>query len=93
MMDITISLTDNEVKCLENDLLDIQEWVEQAVRNKVESCKSRLVQEWVPKLMNDESVATIPANESELISAIMVREDYKTRVQRKLEEDNKQRGA
>jgi len=92
-MDITISLTDNEVKCLENDLLDIQEWVEQAVRNKVESCKSRLVQEWVPKLMNDESVATIPANESELISAIMVREDYKTRVQRKLEEDNKQRGA
>jgi len=78
-MNITVSLTDEEVKCLENDLMDVQKWVEDLVKNKVESCKKRMVDEWVPKLLQDPEVTVISASESELVDQILAHKNYKKR--------------
>lgn len=79
MMDITITLSDEEVKCLENDLLDIEEWVQNAVKGKVSSCKQRMICEWTSRLMNDKDVSSIPTDEGHLIDLIVNRPDYKDR--------------
>lgn len=88
-MDITVKLTDDDVKCLKNDLLDIDQWVQDAVKGKVEQCKKRMIQEWTPKLMNDPDVSTIPADEKQLIDLVVSRVDYKDRLTK--EEEQKQR--
>ena len=38
-------------------------------------------QEWIPKLMADDSVDSIPADEDELIALIVARDDYKNRTE------------
>ena len=82
-MDITKrTLTTTEESVLKNDLLDIQEWVNEAINGKVNNCKKRMIAEWTPKLMADDSVSSIPANEDELIAMILARDDYKNRTER-----------
>jgi len=88
-MDITITLSDDDLKCLNNDLLDVEQWVQDAVKGKIAQCKKRMVQQWTPRLMNDPNVTTIPASEKELIDVVVARSDYKDR--KTLEEEQKQR--
>lgn len=78
-MNITVTLTEDEVKCLENDLLDIEEWVQNAVKEKVKNCKSRILEEWVPKLLQDPEVSTISGDENQLITQIITHKNYKNR--------------
>ena len=84
-MEIIITLSDNDIKALENDLLDIEEWVHGAVGGKINSCKKRLISEWQPKLFADPAVENIPADESAFINLVVSRDDYKNRVQREQE--------
>ena len=82
-MDITKrTLTSTEETVLKNDLLDIQAWVTAAIDGKVNNCKKRMIAEWTPKLMADDSVDSIPADEDKLIEMIIARSDYKSRVDR-----------
>ena len=83
----TITITDVDQKALENDLIDIQEWIEQALRSKINNCKKRMEREWTPRLQADPIVETIPANRDALILIIVEREDYKNRVQREVENE------
>ena len=82
----TITLTSTEETALKNDLLDINDWIQEAITGKVHNCKKRMVNEWRPILFDDESVASIPANDDDLIALIIARSDYKTRVERDAEE-------
>ena len=85
---ITINLTDAEEACLKNDLLDIDDWAQKAIKGKLNNCKKRLLREWTTKLLDDPTVATMPANETDLIALIMARPDYKDRAAReRLESD------
>ena len=85
-MDITKrTLTTTEESVLKNDLLDVQDWVTKAIDGKVNNCKKRMIAEWTPKLMADDSVSSIPANEDELIAMILARDDYKNRTERDAE--------
>tara|TARA_R110002126_G_scaffold77229_2_gene192661 strand:- start:7980 stop:8246 length:267 start_codon:yes stop_codon:yes gene_type:complete len=81
-MNITINISDEELKFLENDLPDVQQWVENVVKNKITKCKTRLIEEWVPKFLQDSSVTSISGSDSELISQIMRNENYKNRSSR-----------
>ena len=81
-MDVTITLSDMDEKVLKNDLIDISTWIQDAVTGKINSCKSRMIAEWQPKLFADPAVETIPADENEFIKVVVARDDYKTRVQR-----------
>jgi len=80
-MNITLTLTEEEVKILENDLLDIEEWIENVLRNKISRCKQRLISEWFPKLIQDPKVENIMANENDLLTQIFSHQDYKNREQ------------
>ena len=76
------TLTSTEETVLKNDLLDVQAWVTAAIDGKVNNCKKRMISEWTPKLMADDSVDSIPADEDKLIELIVARSDYKSRADR-----------
>lgn len=42
-MEITVTLTDEEVKALETDMLSIQAWVSNAIHNKARQCIDRII--------------------------------------------------
>ena len=82
-LNITITIDDTNEKVLKNDLLDINQWVQDAVVGKQNNAWKRFQQEWTTKLMNDESFTdAIPSNKTDFINLVTAREDYKTRQQR-----------
>ena len=85
-MDITVTISDVDVKALSNDLADINSWVQEAVKGKIYACKTRLIAEWQPKLFEDPEVNNIPADDAEFINFVVARDDYKNKAQRQSEE-------
>lgn len=88
MLEITITISDLNELALRNDLLDIDKWVQDAVKGKISNCKSRMVRpdgEHIQKLFADPTVETIPANQDALIALIVARPDYKDRATREAE--------
>lgn len=81
-MQIIIDISDSEIRCLEHDLLNIEKWVRDAVKGKINNCKKRLIQQEQSKLFNDPAVKVIPANEDELVAVIVKRSDYLNRAAR-----------
>ena len=85
MADLTVSITLNDTQqaILNNDLLDIQQWIEQAVAGKENNCWKRMQTEWTTKLMNDDSFTDpIPSNQADFIALVTSRDDYQTRTER-----------
>jgi hypothetical protein len=82
-INITITIDDTNEKVLNNDLLDINQWIQDAVVGKQNNCWKRFQQEWTTKLMNDESFTdAIPSNKTDFINLVTARADYQTRQQR-----------
>ena len=83
---IKVEVDDNQQAILNNDLLDINEWVQSAITGKINNCWKRMQQDWTTKLMNDESFKDpIPSNQADFVKLITARSDYKTRKQRDAE--------
>tara|TARA_R110002074_G_scaffold142199_1_gene288657 strand:- start:865 stop:1134 length:270 start_codon:yes stop_codon:yes gene_type:complete len=77
---ITVSISDTDEKVMKNDLLDLNQWVQDAVTGKINNCWKRFQQEWTTKLMNDESFTdAIPSNKTDFVALVTAREDYKNR--------------
>lgn len=82
-LNITITIDDTNEKILKNDLLDINQWVQDAVVGKQNNAWKRFQQEWTTKLMNDESFTdAIPSNKTDFINLVTARADYQTRQQK-----------
>ena len=80
---VTITLNDTQQAILNNDLLDIKTWIEDAVTGKQNNCWKRMQTEWTTKLMNDESFTDpIPSNQADFVTLVTGRSDYKTRAER-----------
>ena len=77
-----IEISSVDESALNNDLLDIDTWVKDALTGKINSCKKRMVKEWLPKLYADKSVESMPATEEGIIELVLKRSDYKSRKQR-----------
>ena len=85
---VTITLNDTQQAIMNNDLLDIKTWIEDAVAGKQNNCWKRMQTEWTTKLMNDESFTDpIPSNQADFVTLVTGRSDYKTRAERD-EENN-----
>ena len=82
MATYTVTLSANDETVLDNDLLDKNAWIQEAVAGKVANAKKRMINEWRPKVFADDSVATIPANDDDFIAMVVARADYKTRAER-----------
>ena len=77
---ITVSISDIDEKIMKNDLLDVNQWVQDAVTGKQNNCWKRFQQEWTTKLMNDASFTdAIPSNQADFVALVTARADYKTR--------------
>ena len=77
---ITVKVSDTDQTVLNNDLLDIDAWVQDAVKGKISNSWKRMQQQWTTKLMNDESFTdSIPSNKADFVKLITSRSDYKDR--------------
>ena len=80
---ITITIDETDQKVLKNDLLDIDQWCQDAIAGKINNCWKRMQSEWTTKLMNDDSFTdSIPSNKTDFVNLITARSDYKTRAER-----------
>ncbi len=78
-MEIKINITDVEEKILLNDLIDIQDWVEKAVKGKVNNCKKRMISGYKSPLVDK--------TDDELVEYIISQLDYKDRKDRELDSE------
>ena len=88
MADLIITVTVNETdqKCLLNNLLDIDDWVQKAMTGKINNCWKRFQREWTTRLMDDETFTDpIPSNKADFCELVMARDDYKDRAARDAE--------
>ena len=77
---LTIKVDDTDQTVLKNDLLDIDAWVQAAMRGKINNAWKRMQTEWTTKLMNDSSLTdSIPSNKADFVKLITARSDYKDR--------------
>ena len=84
---ITVVINDTDQKCMQNDLLDLDKWVQDAVDGKNNNCWKRFRQEWTTKLMDDETFTDpIPSNKTDFVNLVTARADYKDRATRDAEE-------
>ena len=80
---LIIEVDDTQQAMLNNDLVDINEWVQSAMTGKINNCWKRMQREWTDKLMNDSSFTDpIPSNQADFVRLITSRSDDKTRKQR-----------
>ena len=79
---ITVEINDHNEKVLLNDLLDIDDWVQQAVIGKINNCGKRMATQATAVLKADDSVETMPATDEGLQKALLARDDYKNRAER-----------
>ncbi len=86
---ITVTINDTDQKCLLSDLLSIDDWVQNAVRGKINNCWKRFQRHWTQKLMDDATFTDpIPSNKEDFCELVMARDDYYTRVERDEIENN-----
>ena len=77
---ITVEVDDTQQSILNNDLLDINQWVQDAMTGKINNCWKRMQREWTTKLMNDSSFTDpIPSNQADFVKLVLARSDYKNR--------------
>jgi hypothetical protein len=80
---LTIEVDDTDQTILKNDLLDINDWVQDAMTGKINNAWKRMQREWTDKLMNDESFTdSIPSNKADFVTLVTARSDYKNRADR-----------
>jgi len=77
---ITVEVNDTQQSILNNDLVDINQWVQEAMTGKINNCWKRMQQEWTTKLMNDSSFTDpIPSNQADFVALVLARSDYQNR--------------
>ena len=77
---ITVEVDDTQQSILNNDLLDINTWVQDAMTGKINNCWKRMQQEWTTKLMNDSSFTDpIPSNQEDFVKLVLSQKSYKNR--------------
>ena len=79
---VTVEINNLDEKILLDNLLDINDWVQQAVIGKINNCKKRMANNAANVLKADSDVETMPATNDGLINALIARDDYKTRAER-----------
>lgn len=73
-------LTDDEMKILENDLLDVTDWINKAIEGKIHNCKKRIEKEIVQK----GKIQDLVKLDHDLVKAFFKQPDYKCRKDREL---------
>ena len=87
---ITVSISDTDEKLLKNDLLDVNQWVQDAVTGKSLNCWKRFKNQWTTKLMDDPNFTDpIESNKDKFVDQVLAHADYKDRATREAEAEAK----
>lgn len=81
MITYTRIITDDEQKILENDLLDVVDWINKAIEGKINNCMKRAAKQYEEKA-KVENLPTVPTTEIAKARTLFARSDYKNRVAR-----------
>ncbi len=81
MIEYKRTITDEEQKCLEHDLLDITDWINKAVDGKISNCMKRAAIEYREMAKNN-GIDMIPVKDMACAEALFCCKEYKNRVQR-----------
>ena len=88
---VSQSISDTDMEILKYDLWDVnnennpaQNWAESAVTGKIESCYSRMRNEWVSILMDDSSITAISASRDDFVQQVVNHSSYQSRYQREV---------
>lgn len=85
MIRYTVELTELEQQILKHQLLNVNEWIQGAVRGKINKCRKAMLQEASRALLSDPDTENIPATEEGVLSTFMSMTGYKNREDRELE--------
>ena len=77
------TITDTEAKILENDLLDIEAWVNAAIDGKLNNCTKRLAKQHKERLIAD-GETTVPSTDALLTADALLPAYYTTRAEREI---------
>lgn len=87
-MDYKKTFTDDQLNCLKDSLGDetaIRAYIEGIIDGEINRSKKKLIKAWWPKLFADPDVENIPGNESDFLTTVFARSDYKDRAARDAE--------
>lgn len=87
MKKFQLELTDEEVKILQNDLIDIKSWIDGAIAGKINNCMKRAAKQY-DELAKAENLESVPVHDHAKVMALMTHPKYKNRVQRDAESVN-----
>jgi hypothetical protein len=66
-MEIKITLSDYQVKCLLYEMADIEEYIQNWINVRAENAAQKLIEAETNRLLNDPNVSTMPASKEELV--------------------------
>ena len=69
MTTYTIDLTDAEVKAMEYVALSVQDWAENALKNRARQAMDEIYQSEVARMTEDPTVTSIPADKEAVVLA------------------------
>jgi hypothetical protein len=76
---ITLDIPDNDIKIVENDVVNAEQWIKDAWAGKLASCKKRIVQTEVDRSIK--SSESIPAGDDAIVTKVFSDPKYKSRKQ------------
>lgn len=77
---VTLEIPDNDIKIVENDVVDAEQWIKEAWLGKLNACKKRMVKQEIDRSVQGRE--SIPAGETAIVTKAFNRPDYKSRKQR-----------
>ena len=83
-MEYTRIITDDEQKILENDLLDVKDWIDKAIEGKLNNCGKRAAKQY-DDLAKMEVLDMVPTKDDLKCKALFEHPNYKNRVEREAE--------
>lgn len=67
MAKYTIELTDAEDKAMNHVAYSVQEWIENAVKNRANTAMEKIYNDEVERMNSDDSIKSIPADKNQVV--------------------------
>lgn len=76
------TLTDEEIQILENDIINVKEWIDAAINGKINNCKKRIIKQQLEQIPVDRPDLEVPTTIAGLIKRHFSHSEYKKRKDR-----------
>jgi hypothetical protein len=73
MVDITVRITDEEMRALAYAAVDPREWIENLVKTRAAAAMQEIYESEMARMMADPTIKTIPASKEAVIAAAKIK--------------------